>query len=273
MSDPGLSEIPATPADSPLAPSSGAARGVVLRALLAYGHFVFHYRNTVVPVLVPILILLTRPRPFAGNPRLDLVLDFVGIAVSVCGQALRVLVIGLAYIQRGGKNKRIAADRLVIDGVFAHCRHPLYVGNFLLFAGLMLIWNAPAAYVIGLGGVGLSLFAMATAEEDFLARKFGADYVAYCQRVNRFVPRLQGLRETLSRFHFDWKRVVRKEYGTTFSWTTTALVLIVLEHVEWEGLGEARATIVAAAVAWLILAVLWGTARWMKKTKRLMSGR
>jgi hypothetical protein len=38
----------------------------------------------------------------------------------------------LAYIKRGGRKKRIAADHLVVDGIFAHVRHPLYVGNFLL---------------------------------------------------------------------------------------------------------------------------------------------
>ena len=68
------------------------------------------------------------------------------------------------------------------------------------------------------------------AEEAFLARKFGADYVAYCGRVNRFVPDLRGLSQTIRGFEFDWKRVVRKDYGTTFTWMSTALVLIALKH-------------------------------------------
>jgi hypothetical protein len=33
--------------------------------------------------------------------------------------------------------------------------------------------------------------------------------------------RPKGLATTVSRIGFDWKRVVRKEYGTTLSWTTT----------------------------------------------------
>ena len=274
MSDPGLSQTSTVPAAPTLAPPpnrEAATHGGAMRALLAYGHFVFHYRNSLVPIVVPLLVLLTWPRPFAGDPRRDVVLDVIGLTVALCGQALRVLVIGLAYIQRGGKNKRIAADRLVVDGLFAHCRHPLYLGNFLLFAGLMMIWNAPAAYLFGLGGVGLSLYAMARAEEDFLQRKFGADYVAYCQRVNRFLPRLRGLRQTIARFDFDWKRVVRKEYGTTFSCGTIAIVLIVMEHVEWEGFRGAGATVTTGAMVWLALAGLWGVARWMKKSRRLKS--
>ena len=241
------------------------------RLLLAYGNFVFRHRNGLVPATIGLIVLLTRPRPWLGDQRYDAVLDTIGVLVSLTGQALRVLVIGLAYIQRGGKNKRIAADHLVTDGVFAHCRHPLYVGNFLLLLGLMMIWNSPGAYVIGMGAVGLSLFAMASAEEAFLRRKFGAAYEAYCARVNRFVPNFRGLRQTLAGFQFGWKRVVRKEYGTTFSWTTTAVVLIIAEHVEWNGVAGARNVAIGAGIAWLGLAALWGFARWMKKTRRLVS--
>ncbi|MGH7789361.1 MAG: methyltransferase family protein [Candidatus Binatia bacterium] len=257
-----------SPASSP---SSSGAPGWPHALLLAYGRFVFRHRNALVPVTVGLTLLFTRPRPFLGDPRADALLDALGIAVALSGQALRVLVIGLAYIQRGGKNKQIAADRLVCNGLFAHCRHPLYVGNFLLFVGLMLIWNSPAAYVVVVGLVALSLWAMASAEEAFLARKFGAEYTAYCARVNRFVPDLRGLRATIAGFRFDWKRVVRKEYGTTFTWTTTAVVLIVTAHLIWEPAAEAAATVATMALAWLCLAARGGTARGMKKSRRLVS--
>src|SRR5215468_7507223 len=257
--DPGSSSSPAAHS------LDGTRAGAPERLLLAYGNFIFRHRNSLVPVAIVLIVLLTRPHPWLGDERYDAVLDVIGILVSLTGQALRVLVIGLAYIQRGGKNRRIAADRLVTEGIFSHCRHPLYVGNFLLLLGLMLIWNSPWAYVFGVGGVGLSLFAMASAEETFLRGKFGAEYDAYCARVNRFVPDLRGLRQTMAGFQFDWKRVVRKEYGTTFSWTTTAAVLIVLEHVIWDGVSGARATIIRVGMAWLCVAALWGFARWMKK--------
>ena len=123
----------------------GEPPGLALRALMAYGHFIFRYRNAVVPLVIVMIALLTRPHQLGGDRGYDLALDALGVVVALCGQALRVLVIGLAYIRRGGINKTISADTLVTDGVFAHCRHPLYVGNFLIFAGLMLIWNAPAA--------------------------------------------------------------------------------------------------------------------------------
>lgn len=260
--------MPPPPSPSSPDPATKVGREALI---LAWGNLVFQYRDYLAPVITVLMVILTRPHRGWGDAQGDVRLDLIGLAIAACGQALRVLVIGLAYIQRGGKNKRIAGDQLVTDGLFAHCRHPLYVGNFLLVTGLLIIWNSPWAYVIAGGSVALSLFSMAYAEETFLLGKFGPEYAAYCQRVNRFVPDLRGLRQTLARFDFDWKRVLRKDYGTALSWTTTALLLMVLEHVWWDGAAGARAIAVPAGLAWLCVVAFWAVARWMKKSGRLIS--
>ena len=59
---------------------------------------------------------------------------------------------------------------------------------------------------------------------------------------------------------FDWKRVVRKEYGTTFSWTTTALALLALERVRWDGVREATPALRVLGATWLSIALCWATA-------------
>ncbi|MEO8602632.1 MAG: isoprenylcysteine carboxylmethyltransferase family protein [bacterium] len=238
--------------------------------VVAIGNFAFQYRDYIAPVSIALAVLLTAPRPFLGSRGLDRWWDLAGVLVSLSGQTLRVLVIGLAYIQRGGKNKQIAADKLVVEGLFAHARHPLYVGNFLLLVGLMMIWNSLLGYLVA-ASLATGLFCMARAEEIFLRRKFGPAFDDYCARVPRFIPNLRGLRTTLAQFTFDWKRVVRKEYGTTFSWTTTAVVLMVVERLEWDGAAAAAPAIARLAIVWLLLAAAWGTARWMKKTRRLAS--
>lgn len=191
--------------------------------------------------------------------------------VGLVGQTLRVTVIGLAYIKRGGRNKTISADRLVCDGVFAHSRNPLYAGNFLMLTGLLLIWHSPWAYLLVLPVVAVSFLSIVRAEEQFLRRHFGAEYEAYCARVNRFIPSFRGLRQTLARFDFDWKRVIRKEYGTTFAWISVALMLFVLEKISWHGMRTAAFRAGFAGIVWLCALGLWATARWLKKTRRLQS--
>lgn len=241
------------------------------RLLVAYGRFVFRYRDYLAPLLLFAGVGLTTPRPFLGDIGWDVWLDAVGIGITLCGQALRVGVIGLAYIQRGGQKKQIAADRLVCEGLFAHCRNPLYLGNFLLIAGLTVIWNSVGLYVGVLLVAGVSLLAMVIAEEDFLRGRFGAEFDTYCARVNRFIPRLHGLRATIARFDFDWKRVVRKEYGTTFTWVSMAIVLIGLERLVWLGADAAASVFARGFVVWLGVLCVYLFTRWMKKSHRLES--
>ena len=248
-----------------LAPPRGFAALVV-----ALGNLCFGYRDYLAPIAIALVALASAPVPFLGRRALDPWWDAAGLAVSLTGQALRVLVIGLAYIKRGGKNKRIAADRLVVGGIFAHARHPLYFGNFMLLFGLMMIWNSPLGYAVT-ALLGFGLFSMACAEETFLRGKFGREYETYCASVPRFVPRLRGLGDTVSCFTFDWKRVVRKEYGTTFSWTTAALALMALERIRWDGFSDARPALYVVAAVWLVIALLWMTARRLKQTRRLVS--
>jgi protein-S-isoprenylcysteine O-methyltransferase Ste14 len=112
---------------------------------------------------------------------------------------------------------------------------------------------------------------MAYAEETFLRGKFGREYDTYSASVPRFVPRLRGLGATASRFAFDWKRVVRKEYGTTFSWTTAALGFLALERVHWDGVHAATPALGVLAAVWLVIALLWFTARRLKQSRRLVS--
>jgi protein-S-isoprenylcysteine O-methyltransferase Ste14 len=238
--------------------------------VIGLGNLCFRYRDYLAPVAIALVVLASKPHPFLGRRALDPWWDAAGLSVSIAGQALRVLVIGLAYIKRGGRRKRIAADRLVVDGIFAHARHPLYVGNFLLLVGLMMIWNSQLGYVVA-ALLGCGLFSMACAEEAFLHAKFGPEYEAYSARVPRFIPRLRGLRATLSRFSFDWKRVVRKEYGTTFSWTTTAVALFALERIRWDGLRAATSALRVLTAIWLVVTLLWMTARWLKRSRRLLS--
>jgi protein-S-isoprenylcysteine O-methyltransferase Ste14 len=236
-------------------------------AALAFGRFVFRYRDYLAPLVFVVAVLTMPPVAFADFEAWDVALDLVGVLVSFAGQALRILVIGLAYIKRGGRQKTIAADRLVCEGVFAHSRNPLYLANFLMVTGLLLIWNSPWAYLIVLPSLGIALFSIVRAEEEFLSQRFGEEYAEYCARVPRFVPRLRDFRHTLAQFDFDWRRVIRKEYGTTFALITVMLALFVLEKVHWHGLAVAMGRVRIAAAIWLLSAGLWATARWAKKAR------
>jgi protein-S-isoprenylcysteine O-methyltransferase Ste14 len=235
------------------------------------GQFVFRYRDYLVPAGFLIALVFTRPQPVFGSEHADAWLDALAVAVSFAGQALRILVIGYAYIKRGGANKRLAAPKLVCEGFYAHSRNPMYAGNIFLMFGLCLIYNSTWVYLVGLPIVVVALLAIVLAEERYLDTRFGADYAAYCERVNRFLPRLRGLRATMRGMRFDWRRVLQKEYGTTFAWVSAAFFLLAWERLIWHGWDGARPDIAALALFYCPVPVAYGVARWLKKSGRLRS--
>jgi protein-S-isoprenylcysteine O-methyltransferase Ste14 len=215
------------------------------------------------------VVLLDRPRSFLGDPAADVWLNAAGFAVALTGQILRALVIGLAYIRRGGKGGKIYADALVQDGFFAHCRNPLYVGNFLVYLGLFVVLNSMAGYLVGVPFFIFAYLCITSAEEDFLRKRFGVEYEDYCRRVPRFVPVLRGLSNTVRGMRFKWKRLIRKEYGSTFAWLTAGFVLLARENFAWHGAGAARGALRGLLPVWLVVVAAYLLARWMKKTGRL----
>ena len=237
------------------------------RAFVALGNFFFHVRNGLFPLLVPLAFL-------PGPPLLQAPLRAVlaGFVIAATGQAIRVATIGLKYIIRGGRNRRIYAEDLVTDGIYAHSRNSMYVGNILIMLGIAVASNSLTTLAIAVPLFLLIYFAITAAEENFLRGRFGAPFEAYCAEVPRFLPRLAGLGATLRSMHFRWRRVIVKEYGTPFGWLSM-LYILALWHTwkpahSFSGHEDAR-NLVAAAM--LVTTVLWATALHLKRSRRLVA--
>lgn len=234
------------------------------KALVAWGDFLFKWRNSVFPLVMVALFVAFRPltAPEGADPWLDL----LGLLAVVGGSALRVGVVGMAYIKRGGVDKKVYAADLVTDGMFAHGRNPLYVGNLLVVLGILALHGSP--WVLGLGAAFflVSYIAIVAAEERFLAAKFGDAYQEYCRDVPRWRVRLKGLSATLKGFTFNWRRVVVKEYTTLA--TTTIMVLAVLgeEAVFRAGLEGAWPQLEALGLGILGVALAALAIRMLKKS-------
>jgi hypothetical protein len=178
-------------------------------------------------------------------------------------------VIGLAYIQRGGRDKQVYAEDLVQTGIFAHSRNPLYLGNLLIVVGLVLVHGGRWMYLVVLPFFLLVYVAIVAAEEEYLLGRFGARYADYCRRVPRFRLRLAGLPATVRSMRFEWRRLVRKEYGTLFSTVTAVLALIAWRRVAHQGFEAARPDLWPMLAAWGVALALYLTARVLKKRRVL----
>lgn len=197
--------------------------------MIHVGNWLFRHRNRVFPLVLCGLLMGFKPRLFGGSLSSDLRLDLVGTALALLGQGLRATVVGYAYIKRGGLNKKVHAHALVTNGLFAHARNPLYLGNLMILMGLFIVHNHPAVYLLGVLFFGLAYIAIVSAEEAYLEIRFGAEYGSYCAHLPRWRPRLRGIRATLAAMQFNWRRVLAKEFSSFVVWGLTITGLLVYE--------------------------------------------
>jgi protein-S-isoprenylcysteine O-methyltransferase Ste14 len=244
-------------------------RGALWRAVIAYGNFLFRTRNVVFPVVMVLLFAAFRPVFPGGDPAADLWLDALGLLIVLSGQGVRAAVIGLAYIKRGGLKKKVYAENLVTDGIFAHSRNPLYVGNLLMLAGFFVIHNSPWVYLLGGLFFLFSYRAIVAAEEQYLHGRFGAAYEAYCRDVPRWWIRLRGLGATFSEMTFNWRRVVIKDYSTAMTWILTVLGLFAYQAVVARGVEGSMGLLTVFALLALLTVAATLAIRALKKSKRL----
>jgi len=83
-------------------------------------------------------------------------------------------------------------QRLVVVGFYRYVRNPMYVGFFVGWIGLWVLFgraNWFAIEVVATVVIAVVLF-VRLYEEPTLRRKFGADYEEYCRNVRRWLPRI-----------------------------------------------------------------------------------
>ncbi len=240
--------------------------------LVPVGNFFFKYRDIIAPLMFCGLALTAKPLIIAGNRRLDMYLDIIGIVIALAGQLLRICVIGFAYIKRGGKQKQVYAETLVEEGFFSHCRNPLYVGNILTLLGLIIIHNSVLMYAVCLPFFLFLYWSITIAEENYLREKFGRVYNDYTKRVPRFLISFKGLDHTIKGMQYDWKKVIRKEYGTTFVVVTAVMALLVWERITADGFEATRGYLNFILILWVPVVLAYFVARVAKKTGALGQG-
>lgn len=237
--------------------------------MVAIGNFIFKYRNSIFPLFFVVLVLGVRPLPENGS--VESWRYAIAITVALIGQFIRALTIGLAYIIRGGKDRKVYARKLVQDGIFAHCRNPLYLGNILIVIGLGIAAHSAPFYIIGIPLFLFMYMAIIRAEEHYLMNMFGEEYNEYARRVNRFVPGLSGLSATIRGMTFHWRRLIAKEYGTTYLWIICMILLIMKNHYLTFGIEASRSIIAASSLILILVSALYAVARFLKKSGRLVA--
>lgn len=233
--------------------------------MIKLGNFLFRYRNGLFPLFYALLLV---PSP-AIFPQYTIAL-ILGLTLAMIGQFIRAINAGEAFIARSGRNRRIYADGLVTDGIFGHCRNPLYIGNILLLLGLGVLANSLLFVLLMVPLFAFFYQAIVRAEEHYLSQQFGEAYHQYCQDVPRWIPNFSGLGDTFRHMQFSWRKFLVREYNQSFIWMAAALVVIgknlYFHHYEI-AFSTAFPYLISVLV---VLIIAYGTIRFLKKTKRMV---
>jgi protein-S-isoprenylcysteine O-methyltransferase Ste14 len=136
-------------------------------------------------------------RVFFPNPGFNtaIVNGLDHIAFDVLGHALIAIgaMVAVASQMHMGASWRIgAADgevgAIVDSGPFALSRNPVFVGQFLLFCGLFLVFPDPIQALLTVGLM-IAIVLQVRIEERVLTTTLGDPYIAYSLRVSRWLGR------------------------------------------------------------------------------------
>jgi len=239
--------------------------------MIDIGNFFFRYRNTLF-IFLYLLLFIPSPQIF-GFSRFGVQYwlwpVITGLLITVTGQLIRGGTIGLAYIIRGGKNNRIAADDLVTEGIFRHCRNPLYVGNILMLTGVGVLSNSVIYVGIVIPFFMLIYHSIVLAEENFLKSKFGESFTLYCNKTNRWIPSLWGLGNTFRSMKFNWRRWLLKEYNTQYVWLSGITLILLFRYPELTN-NDIHLRNMLLAIILPLLLLLYLFVRYLKKSRRLV---
>ena len=160
------------------------------------------------------------------------ILTIVGIIVSVAGMWIRAYTIGTTPRGTSGRNtKEQVANELNSTGIYSTVRHPLYLGNYLMWAGLLIFIGSIPLFLVTSLLYWVYYERIMFAEECFLEKQFGQKYIDWSLTVPPFIPCFKNFQK--GNIPFSFKAVLRREYAGFFA---MSLSFVVIDYIRSFGI-------------------------------------
>lgn len=184
-------------------------------------------------------------------------------ALALLGAVVRFHIAGTVPPRTSGRNTSgQLAEELNTTGWYSVVRHPLYLGNFLIYLAIALYprtWWFAGFFVLSFW---LYYERIMCAEESFLAERFGAAFTAWAAKTRAFLPSRKGWIRASRPFSF--KQGLIKERTTILGVAVAFAGLELAEHLaarELDGMDWFWAALVLLAMA------IYAVAKWSQKAR------
>ncbi len=139
----------------------------------------------------------------------------VGFLMVPVGEIIRLN--GVHHAGGATRTRKVGAPALCTSGPFGHVRNPLYLGNIIIYAGVVLMAGGP--FMWQLLGITVAFFFLQYGliiflEEEILTGKFGDEYKLYLTTVPRFIPRTTSWSRHNKTSPLTWGKTFRTERRT-----------------------------------------------------------
>ena len=224
------------------------------------GNQFFKYRGQI-PVLFFLLAFFLMHYFPAQNKWLDQSNTLIAVSLVVLGHLIRALAVGKRAAHTSGRNRdEQVAEALNSTGIYSMVRHPLYLGNITTYMGWVVFtgiwWLIPIMLLVFLFYYRFIIYA----EEQFLTRKFGQDYLDWKSATPLLLPAFWKFKANPQPFSF--KTVLENEYSGIAASMTTAWVLLAFQ---WYVLGQFQEKSLLILAMALFIAVFTLGLRYLKK--------
>jgi protein-S-isoprenylcysteine O-methyltransferase Ste14 len=231
------------------------------------GAFLFRHRSVLPLLTLPLFVVAFRSYGYIADSHAVTEVWEVGcLLVSLLGLGVRILTIGHAPKDTSGRNTQgQVAGTLNTTGMYSVVRHPLYLGNYLMWLGISMFLHTWWFVALMTALFALYYERVMFAEEAFLRQKFGDAFERWADATRAVIPgRIRWRSPQLS---FSWRTVLRREYPGFFAVT---IVFAGLEIVG-DSLVEGRVKVDLPWVGLLLIgAVAFLLLRTLKKKSRLL---
>ncbi|MBI5098991.1 MAG: DUF1295 domain-containing protein [Nitrospirae bacterium] len=212
------------------------------------GNWLFRWRSYFPFFIIPLLLMALRESNYlertAGETAEYLWEGFCAV-LSFTGLLIRCMVIGYAPKRTSGRNTECQkAETLNTTGVYSVVRHPLYLGNFFIFLGMVLFIQVIWFAIFAILSFWLYYERIMFAEEEFLREKFGDSFLKWTEKTPAFLPRFGNWQRPALAFSF--KNILKREYTAFFLIIASFTLLDIAGDIFTQG--EMRIDLV-----WLIL--------------------
>ncbi len=156
---------------------------------------------------------------------------FYGLFLLIIGELIRMYSVSYA----GGvtRTMNVGAPELCTAGPYSRTRNPLYIGNILIYLGVVLIAGGKYLSILFLIVIIFFVFQYSmiiSLEEEKLKKLFNNRYEEFCNNVPRIFPRLKPWKNVDSRKPLNIKKVIKTEKRTLQNIFLILLILFLKNH-------------------------------------------